>query len=155
MQLTGQNLSLSESLGGVPLKETPEPTNNEKAEMEEQVLGFSTTTTPILAVQKYAKKFNAKQLADFEINETGISVGKLMSLKLIRTKKGNTMAFASFADSKDKQEVVIFPTVYEKVNQILKEGNIYLLGIKCQSDRYDNSKKQYLLTNLKLVNFKE
>lgn len=155
VQLTGQNLSLSESLGGVPLKETPEPTNNEKAEMEEQVLGFSTTTTPILAVQKYAKKFNAKQLADFEINETGISVGKLMSLKLIRTKKGNTMAFASFADSKDKQEVVIFPTVYEKVNQILKEGNIYLLGIKCQSDRYDNSKKQYLLTNLKLVNFKE
>ena len=66
VQLTGQNLSLSESLGGVPLKETPEPTNNEKAEMEEQVLGFSTTTTPILAVQKYAKKFNAKQLADFE-----------------------------------------------------------------------------------------
>lgn len=155
VQLTGQNLALSESLGGVPLKKVESPTNNEKAKMEELTLGFATTTTPLIAVQKYAQKFNAKALNQFEPNDIGISVGKLMNLKLIRTKKGSTMAFANFADSSSQQEVIIFPGMYEKIHDLLKEGNIYLLGIKCQSDRYDTSKRQYLLTNLKQVNFKE
>ncbi|GAA3629668.1 DNA polymerase III subunit alpha [Lactobacillus hamsteri] len=155
IQLTGQNLSLSESLGGVPLKEVDPPTNAEKASMEERVLGFATTTTPLVAVQKYAQKFNAKALNSFEVNESGIAVGKLMSLKPIRTKKGATMAFAVFADSGSQQEIIIFPNIYEKIHGLLKEGQIYILGIRAQNDRYDSSKKQYLLTNLKLVNFKE
>lgn len=155
VQLTGQNLSLSESLGGVPLKNVAAPSAAEKAEMEEEVLGFATTTTPLIAVQKYAKKFAAKEFNQYDVNEKGISVGKLMKLKLIRTKKGTTMAFANFADSNSSAEIIIFPGIYEKVKAILKEGDIYLLGIRTQSDRYDSSKKQFLLTNLKRVNFKE
>lgn len=155
IKLTGQNLSLSEGLGGVSLKEASPITNAEKAEMEEEVLGFSTTTTPLITVQKFAKRFNAQPLNQLEVNDSGISVGKLMSFKQIRTKKGTTMAFATFADSSSRQEIIIFPAVYEKIHSILKEGNIYLLGLKIQSDRYDSSKKQYILTNLKRVNFKE
>lgn len=64
------------------------------------------------------------------------------------------MAFASFADSTSRQEIVIFPNIYEKVQDNLKEGNVYLLGIRIQNDRYDSSKKQYILTNLKTINFK-
>ena len=155
IQLTGQNLSLSVSLGGVPLKEAEPVTSAEKSEMEEKVLGFSTTTTPLIAVQKYARRFNARLLDHFQINDSGIAVGKLMSLKPIRTKKGTVMAFASFADSSCRQEITIFPGIYEKIHGILKEGDIYLLGIRTQSDRYDSSKAQYLLTNLKRVNFQE
>lgn len=87
VQLTGQNLALSESLGGVPMKEIPEATKGELAEMENEVLGFSTMTSPLVAAQKYAEQFNARSLSDFAINDTGIAVGKLMTLKLIRTKK--------------------------------------------------------------------
>ncbi|MDF7638862.1 DNA polymerase III subunit alpha [Lactobacillus sp. ESL0791] len=154
VKLTGQNISLSESLGGVPIKEAEAPTPSAKAEMEEQVLGFATTANPLIAVQKYAKKFAAKPLNQFEIGDSGISVGKLMSLKLVRTKKGTTMAFTSFADSTSKEEIVIFPAVYDKVHSFLKEGNIYLIGLKAGSDRFDNSKKQYIMTNLREVNFK-
>lgn len=154
VELTGQNIALSESLGGVPMKEVPEATNAEKAEMENEVLGFSTKTSPLVAAQKYAEQFNARPLRDFAINETGIAVGKLLNLKLIRTKKGSTMAFATFTDSTDRQEIVIFPNVYEKVQDNLKVGNVYLLGIRIQNDRYDSSKKQYILTNLKAINFK-
>ncbi|MBD5431017.1 MAG: DNA polymerase III subunit alpha [Lactobacillus sp.] len=155
IQLTGQNLSLSQSLGGVPIKEVEMPTSAEKAAMEEEVLGFSTTASPLIAVQKYAQKFNAKPLNEFAINDSGIAVGKLMSLKPIKTKKGTTMAFSSFADSTSQQEVTIFPNIYEKIHSLLKEGQIYILGVRIQADRYDPNKKQYLLTNLKLVNFKE
>ncbi|WEV40635.1 DNA polymerase III subunit alpha [Lactobacillus sp. ESL0681] len=153
VELTGQNLALSESLGGIPLKPAQAPTKTEKAEMEIEVLGFSTMTSPLIAVQKYAQKFHARSLADFEVTDIGVAVGKLMKLKLIRTKKGATMAFGIFADSTSRQDVVIFPNVYDQVHNNLKEGQIYLLGIKVQSDRYDSSKKQYVLTNLKVVNF--
>lgn len=155
VQLTGQNLSLSKSLGQAPLKEVSPFNNSQKAELEERVLGFSTTMTPLIAVQKYAQKFNAQKLNELEVNKTSVCAGKLMKLKLIRTKKGQTMAFANFIDSTSRQEVTIFPAIYDKVKDLLKEGEIYLLGIKCQSDRFDSSKKQYFLTNLKKVNFKE
>lgn len=155
IQLTGGNVSLSESLGGVPTKKAAPMTQAERAAMEEQVLGFTTTATPLIVVQKYARKFNAKPLASLGINESGISVGKLMTLKPIQTKTHKTMAFASFADNKSRQEVVIFPRLYEKMQPILKVGAIYLLGLRVQSDRFDASKKQYILTNLRKVNFKE
>lgn len=155
VQLTGQNMSLSEILGDAPLKPADPPTAAQKAEMEEKVLGFTTTTTPLIAVQKYAQKFNARPLNQFQLNDSGISVGKLMKLKQIRTKNGKTMAFASFADTSSEQEIIIFPQAYEKFGSILREGDIYLLGVKVQGDRFDQNKKQYFLTNLRKVNFKE
>ena len=154
IELTGNNLALSESLGGVPIKSAEAPTNTEKADMEQEALGFSTMTSPIVAVQKYAEKFHAKALNEFEINEIGVAVGKLMTLKLVKTKKNTTMAFANFVDSSSREDIVIFPNVYEKAQSILKEGDIYLLNIKVQNDRFDSSKKQYVLLNIKVVNFK-
>lgn len=155
VQLTGQNISLSEILGDAPLKPAEEPTSAEKVEMEEKVLGFATTTSPLIAVQKFAQKFNSRPLNQFQLNESGVGVGKLIRFKQIRTKNGKNMAFASFADTSGEQEVVIFPRIYEKFGTELKVGDIYLLGLRVQGDRFDQNKKQYLLTNLRKVNFKE
>ncbi|RMC48747.1 DNA polymerase III subunit alpha [Lactobacillus sp. ESL0228] len=154
IELTGHNLALSESLGGVPIKHVSPPTNQEKAAMEEEVMGFSTMTSPLVAVQRYATKFKAKSLNQFDINDRGIAVGKLTSLKLIKTKASKTMAFTEFVDLTSRQDIVIFPNVYEKIQAILKVGDIYLLSVKVQNDRFDNSQKQYVLNNLRLINFK-
>jgi DNA polymerase-3 subunit alpha len=155
VKLTGNNLALSASLGGAVLQEAPALTKGQQADLETEVMGFATTTTPLVAVQKYAQRFHARALADFEINDSGIAAGKLLKLKQIKTKKGATMAFASFADAGSSQEFVIFPRIYARIKDILKIGSVYLLGLKVQSDRYDSSRKQYLLTNLRLVNFKD
>lgn len=155
IRLTGDNLSLSESLGGIRMADSVIPTANEKAEMEEEVLGFSTATSPLIAVQKYAKKFNARPLNHFFANETGISVGRLTRLKQIRTKKGDPMAFAVFEDTTNSQDVTIFPKIYEKIANKLKEGKIYILGLRVQNDKFDPQRKQYLLTNLREVHFIE
>ena len=155
IQLTGNNLSLSEALGTAPMKEVSAPSNTKKAEMEEEVLGFAVTDTPLVAIQKYARKYNAQALNSIANTDYAVAVGKLMKIKLIRTKKGTTMAFAIFADSTGQQEVTIFPGIYEKIKNQLREGEIYLLGLRVQNDRYDFNKRQYLLTNLRLVRFKQ
>lgn len=154
IKFTGTNIGLSETLG-VKAKIGEMPDKAQKALMEEQVMGFSVTQTPLLAVEKYAQRFNAQNLNSFVVNQTGISVGKLMKYKPIKTKKGTTMAFATFADSTSSQEIIIFPRVYQKVHNLLKEGQIYLMQIRTQSDNYDNGKMQLLLTDLKQVNIKE
>lgn len=155
IKFTGGNLSLSESLGGIRMEPKTEPDNAEKAEMEEEVMGFSVTQTPLVAIQKYAQKFDAKTWDEFNVNENGIAVGKLMKLKQIKTKKGATMAFVTFADATSQQEVTIFPNVYEKIHNLLKEGQIYLLRIRTQSDHFGNDKIQFFLLNVKRINFKE
>lgn len=154
VKMAGSNLSLFETLEP-KIEEEKMPTAAEKSAMEVEAMGFSTGINPIIAVQKYARKYNAKRLQAFESNEQGIAVGKLMKIKQITTKKGDNMAFAVFSDSSGDKDFTIFPQVWEKVEENLKIGDIYLLQVKTQSDRFSPTKTQFLLSNARKVNFKD
>ena len=154
VKMAGSNLSLFETLEP-KIEEEKMPTAAEKSAMEGEAMGFSTGINPIIAVQKYARKYNAKRLQAFESNEQGIAVGKLMRIKQITTKKGDNMAFAVFSDSSGDKDFTIFPQVWEKVEENLKIGDIYLLQVKTQSDRFSPTKTQFLLSNARKVNFKD
>ena len=154
VKMAGSNLSLFETLEP-KIEEEKMPTAAEKSAMEVEAMGFSTGINPIIAVQKYARKYNAKRLQAFESNEQGIAVGKLMRIKQITTKKGDNMAFAVFSDSSGDKDFTIFPQVWEKVEENLKIGDIYLLQVKTQSDRFSPTKTQFLLSNARKVNFKD
>lgn len=154
VKMAGSNLSLFETLEP-KIEEEKMPTAAEKSAMEVEAMGFSTGINPIIAVQKYARKYNAKRLQAFENNEQGIAVGKLMKIKQITTKKGDNMAFAVFSDSSGDKDFTIFPQVWEKVGENLKIGEIYLLQVKTQSDRFSPTKTQFLLLNACKVNFKD
>ena len=154
VKMAGSNLSLFETLEP-KIEEEKMPTAAEKSAMEVEAMGFSTGINPIIAVQKYARKYNAKRLQAFENNEQGIAVGKLMKIKQITTKKGDNMAFAVFSVSSGDKDFTIFPQVWEKVGENLKIGEIYLLQVKTQSDRFSPTKTQFLLSNARKVNFKD
>lgn len=154
VKMAGSSLSLFETLEP-KIEEEKMPTAAEKSAMEVEAMGFSTGINPIIAVQKYARKYNAKRLQAFENNEQGIAVGKLMKIKQITTKKGDNMAFAVFSDSSGDKDFTIFPQVWEKVEENLKIGDIYLLQVKTQSDRFSPTKTQFLLSNARKVNFKD
>lgn len=154
VKMAGSNLSLFETLEP-KIEEEKMPTAAEKSAMEVEAMGFSTGINPIIAVQKYARKYNAKRLQAFENNEQGIAVGKLMKIKQITTKKGDNMAFAVFSDSSGDKDFTIFPQVWEKVGENLKIGEIYLLQVKTQSNRFSPTKTQFLLSNARKVNFKD
>lgn len=154
VKMAGSNLSLFETLEP-KVEEEKMPTAAEKSAMEVEAMGFSTGINPIIAVQKYARKFNAKRLQVFESNEQGIAVGKLMKVKPITTKKGDNMAFAVFSDTSGERDLTIFPQVWEKVGENLKIGEIYLLQVRTQNDRFNPNKIQFLLSNARQVNFKD
>ena len=78
-----------------------------------------------------------------------------MKVKQITTKKGENMAFAVFSDTSGEKDFTIFPQVWEKVGEKLKIGEIYLLQVRTQSDRFNPNKIQFLLSNARQVNFKD
>lgn len=154
VKMAGHNQTLFETLEPNQEK-TSEPSSKQKAQWEVEAMGFSTTTNPLVAVQKYAQRFNAKRLNEFDFNENGIGVGRLIKLRKIKTKNGDDMAFAVFGDITSQQEFTIFPKSYEIMKDKLELGDIYLLQIHTQADRYDTTRLQYLLNNVRRVDFKE
>lgn len=131
----------------------PKLTKAGKATQEKEVLGFATTMTALEAVRKYATRFQAKSFDQFAVNEQGIAVGQLLRLKKVKTKKGQTMAFASFNDGSSQAELTIFPGTYARVASALVLDQIYLLQVQTKTDRYDGERLQFILNKLRRVNF--
>lgn len=153
VSMAGGNQSLLDALAPKPVAVKP-PTRADLAAMETEVMGFATTLTPLIAIQKFAQRYQARQFNTFAVNERGIVAAQLVKMKLIRTKRGQTMAFASFNDGHSRQEVVIFPRVYEHFKNVLTQDGFYLLQVQTRSDRYDQGRVQFILTNLRRVQFK-
>jgi DNA polymerase-3 subunit alpha len=65
--------------------------------------------------------------------------GALRPLKVLKTKKGDMMAFAALEDKRGSVEVVIFPNVYQEVHYLLGDDSPVILQAEVQ--RRENSVK--------------
>lgn len=130
------------------------PSNAQKEEWETSVLGFSPQIDPILAAQIYAKKYGFKPFSDFTFYDEGVSVGKMMDIKVITTKNNKKMAFAKFNDLHETVDFVIFPAVYESIKSILSVGKVYLLQIETQTDKFNANKFKFILLSVKQIDLK-
>jgi DNA polymerase-3 subunit alpha len=59
-------------------------------------------------------------------------------LRVVKTKAGQTMAFATIYDETDKLELVIFPKVYDKVIQQLQRGQLVVVSGTLDQQKNDN-----------------
>lgn len=154
VKLSGNNTSIFDVLEP-KLEDVPDFTANERAELEESVLGVSFSQNLLIDAQKYAKKLNAKSFSELKVNQVQMTVGKLLKYHQILTKKNEPMAFMTFSDGISQIEVTAFPQAFEQFKDDLEEQQVYLLRVKTQLDRYDVNAQQYVLNNLKKFNFKQ
>ena len=127
-----------------------------RAELEEQAMGFSVTASILMTLQQFTKeKYQTKRFQEFEVRQQGLAIGELLSLKKVRTKKDEEMAFAKFKDTSGEYEVIIFPKNFADLKEKLEVGKIYLLRLSTQADRYDPNKIQFLLQDVKKIKVKE
>lgn len=66
-------------------------------------------------------------------NSYAIILVEVQKIKVIRTKKGENMAFLQADDSKKKLDVTLFSDLYRQVGQEIKEGAFYYVKGKIQS----------------------
>jgi DNA polymerase III subunit alpha len=109
---------------------------------ENSVFGFNIkyTFTNIL------QKINTQFIQDLKFNNNVQLHSYLLDYKAIKTKNGAAMAFATFHDGVETFEVTIFPKVYEKVQQLLKNK---WFKIVIKKDAYE-SKEKFVLIHLEI-----
>ncbi len=110
--------------------------------LEKEALGFYISGHPLHQYLPLIEKFtNADAVTIREIKDReAVRIGGVIrSKKLLRTKKGDMMAFALIEDLQGSVEVVIFPKVFEITENLLVEDNAVLVQGAVQQD--ENSSK--------------
>ena len=100
----------------------------EKFEQEQALIGIGLSDHPLISLAKKANRSFVwiEELAD---NSKATILVEVQSIKVIRTKNGENMAFMQVTDTKKKLDVTLFPEVYRRfVKQIQEKGYYYLTG---------------------------
>jgi DNA polymerase-3 subunit alpha len=104
-----------------------------KLSFEKEVLGIYLSNHPVSSFEKELKKLGAKSISDFLKENIRGSVGVyITSIKNIRTKKGEAMAFLNVSDETGDLEAVIFPEAYKKSSQLIEQGNLVVIEGKTE-----------------------
>jgi DNA polymerase-3 subunit alpha len=125
-----------------PLPDIEEWDEKELLAMEKEALGFYITGHPLNRYQHIIDKFtnaDALGLMDHADTECVRIAGIVRSSKVIKTKKGDLMAFVTVEDMQGATEVVVFSSVYAASNQLLTDDNPVLVEGRIQKD--ENSAK--------------
>ena len=100
----------------------------EKFEQEQALIGIGLSDHPLISLAKKAHHpfVWIEELAE---NSKATILVEVQSIKIIRTKNGENMAFMQVTDTKKKLDVTLFPEVYRRfVKQIQEKGYYYLTG---------------------------
>ncbi len=110
--------------------------------LEKESLGFYITGHPLTRYEDLLEKFTnsnstaLKEKIDGEVVRIG---GMVRKTKIIKTKKGDLMAFVTLEDLHGSVEVTVFSSIYTRVYDLLIDDNTILVQGKLQRD--ENSVK--------------
>lgn len=119
---------------------TPQPewSDQEKLEKEREVVGFYLSAHPLDSYRSVIKALRPrlyKEILQYisepetrpQTEPHVITCGLLQTHKVITTRKGDKMAFATFEDHSGGSEVIIFPRVFRQVEGLLHEHNLFIV----------------------------
>jgi DNA polymerase III subunit alpha len=96
---------------------------------EKETLGLYVSSHPLAGLKKYIGK-KAKLIEAITLDDGGrkISVaGILEAMKIIHTKRGETMAIATIEDPTGRIEVTLFPKTYAQYKEMLEKRDVLLV----------------------------
>ncbi|WP_227396641.1 DNA polymerase III subunit alpha [Jeotgalibacillus aurantiacus] len=126
----------------------------EKLAFEKEVLGIYLSAHPLSAYKDDLKKINATAISELKAGQKMVTVGVLVSsVRVIRTKKGENMCFASLGDETGEIDSVAFPETFRKHSAVLQKGQ--LLVVKGKVEDRDGKPQLILQQALPADQFKE
>jgi DNA polymerase III subunit alpha len=104
--------------------------DSEKLKFEKESLGFFFSSHPLERFRSVLKSWASTNIAGIEGKNPSIRLGVLIDkVRVIKTKKGELMAFLSISDESGEIEAVVFPKVYELYHGLLQKGEqLFLEG---------------------------
>ncbi|MCM3717924.1 DNA polymerase III subunit alpha [Fictibacillus phosphorivorans] len=104
--------------------------DSEKLKFEKESLGFFFSSHPLERYRKVLNSWEATDIAGIKEKNSSVRLGVLIDkVRVIKTKKGELMAFLSLSDESGEIEAVVFPKVYESYHGLLQKGEqLFLEG---------------------------
>ena len=124
---SGQNVDLFQKLMPT-IKSRPDLPLDEKLDREEELLGTYVSAHPVERFAELIKQRRFVPIQQFKAGEKVTSIVYIRSIRSIRTKKGEPMAFAKISDQTDECEAVIFPRVYQATQLLESKRVLQLTG---------------------------
>ena len=103
----------------------------EKYEKEEAIIGVGLSTHPLVAIGQ-TSPYEIQPISQLIQGEQVRILIEVQSIRTIRTKSGDLMAFLQVSDTKKKLDVTLFPETYNRFSSLIKEGGFYYLTGKIQ-----------------------
>ncbi|MEH7373815.1 DNA polymerase III subunit alpha [Neobacillus drentensis] len=114
-----------------------------KLTFEKEALGFYLSDHPVSIYEEQLKHAGAHALFGTKNQTQRISSGVyITSMKSIRTRKGDSMAFLTVSDASGEMEAVAFPNVYKKYSHLLGHGKFLLIEGKIEERE---GKQQFII----------
>lgn len=113
----------------------PEHSMSQQLELERELLGLYLSGHPlddysdVLETEEASKLM---ELTDAEDESVVVTAGMVVSVKQITTKQGKSMAFMELEDQIERTEVVLFPEVWRKSEQLIDKGALLAIRAKVQ-----------------------
>jgi DNA polymerase-3 subunit alpha len=104
--------------------------DSEKLKFEKEALGFFFSSHPLERYRAVLKSWNAVPIGNLREKNPSVRLGILVDkVRVIKTKKGELMAFLSISDESGEIEAVAFPKCYEEYHGLLQKGEqLFLEG---------------------------
>ncbi|CAG9619617.1 DNA polymerase III subunit alpha [Sutcliffiella rhizosphaerae] len=101
----------------------------EQLQLEKEALGFYLSKHPTEPYYDYFQVGGAKLIGDLASKDRKkVKIGIFITNeRVIRTRKGDLMAFLTFSDSSGEIEAVAFPDVYSRFSPLLQSGETLLV----------------------------
>ena len=125
--------------------QTEDYTEAEKFQKEQEWLGVGISQHPLLVLAKNAL-YPITCLTELSEGQVATVLVEIQSIRVIRTKNGENMAFLKVSDSKTKIEVTVFANQYRQLKDDLHEGKFYYVNGKVQER---DGRLQLILNDLK------
>jgi DNA polymerase-3 subunit alpha len=119
------------------LPEIEEWSENQRLAFEKESIGFYISGHPLKRYEEVLDKFtNANAISIKEIKNGGaVRIGGLIrSTKIIKTKRGDLMAFVTIEDLHGAVEATVFSRVYTSIGDLLVEDNAVFIQGQVQKD---------------------
>ncbi|WP_137602693.1 DNA polymerase III subunit alpha [Paucilactobacillus nenjiangensis] len=134
VELTGSSLSLFEELQPT-IFERKEFGLEQRLGFEEQYLGAYLSGHPVSQFADAGMRLGVTPVAELA-NRASVKIFVFVTnVKVIRTKRGEQMAFVSGSDQTGSIEVTVFPNLYKRISALLEKNKILLVDGKVETER--------------------
>ncbi|WP_130860133.1 DNA polymerase III subunit alpha [Gracilibacillus phocaeensis] len=145
------DMGLSLDIGYTARQEMP---IMEKLMKEKEVLGFFVSQHPLAEERQVLRRrgyLSIQQVLQFPNKKIKLA-GVVQDLKVIRTKKGEAMAFVTLSDELAEMDAVLFPVTFRQVNDWLEEDQFVFIEGRVETR---NDKKQIIIDKLEPYQLEE